>query len=356
MTSKLRMLLGFLVLTFCTSLVASDAYQRAWNIEGQHKPMKMKLVEVWDGYAFFTGNQIMGFFHLSQFPPDEQALIKSFEDEQMAQRGRLWTESESKFWNRSLRGQLFSVVDGKKQAFNIAEGKPEPDFYVFYYGASWCGPCHRFMPSLLSSNEIYRKMGFENYEIIFVSWDETTADQISYHQEYKMPFPLLKLGADETIPALRSIRPKSIPSIVIFDKDGHPLYQTYENGEYRGPQAVLGDLKRLLAWSNPENPISISIKCQNAKEHVLLKKPWGPNASAKRYHGKFSDELLAQLEPLMPLSLNISMNEKGKPDLAQSDLPKDIRDSVRKELQDWYFIPKMENGVFVETKGTLPIK
>jgi thiol-disulfide isomerase/thioredoxin len=53
-----------------------------------------------------------------------------------------WKTSDSKV-AKSLRGRLQVFHDGKIVPFDPG-ARPEPEFYVIYFGAHWCPPCRQF--------------------------------------------------------------------------------------------------------------------------------------------------------------------------------------------------------------------
>lgn len=337
-----------------SELWAENDWRRKWHLKEREKPLKIDLVEVRGGLAFLSSGSSFGHFPIGQFEEEDQALIRSFEQEQNAQKGRLWSESTTRFWKK-LEAKLFAVEKGKRVNFSIPEGKAEPDFYVFYFGASWCGPCHRFMPKLLMHYNRWRAWGFENFEVIFVSWDESRSAQINYYEEFEMPFHLMELRNDESLPELRKVRPSGIPALVVFDREGNPLYHTYKGSEYRGAMAVIEELNDLLIWSNPENPLAVSFQFSKVRERVLKQKPWGENAPARVYRGGFTPELTEQLKAFLPTKLLVRIATNGSAKLRQSELPPELERAVKAELADWYFIPAMENGAFIERSAAFPL-
>jgi nucleoredoxin len=120
-------------------------------------------------------------------------------------------------------------------------------FVAVYYSAHWCPPCRAFTPELV---EFYNnaKSRRPELEVIFVSSDRDRDAMKGYMKEYKMPWPALDFDKKDSTPALR--RPdheRGIPNLVFMNADGKELSVSYTpDGEYRGPRAVLADMKKQL--------------------------------------------------------------------------------------------------------------
>ena len=74
-------------------------------------------------------------------------------------------------------------------------GGAETEYLLLYFGASWCPPCRRFLPSLLAAREDLRTRQRQKVEFLFVSLDEGVEKFREYHA--KMSFPALPFEAEE---------------------------------------------------------------------------------------------------------------------------------------------------------------
>jgi len=108
------------------------------------------------------------------------------------------------------------------------EAKPKK-YYVFYYTASWCGPCHKFTPSLV---EFYNKNKNDNFEVVVISWDQEESAMEGYAKEAKMPWPLLKLSKAAGFQKKFNHGVTGIPSVIVCDLEGKNL------GNYRDLAAL----------------------------------------------------------------------------------------------------------------------
>ena len=116
------------------------------------------------------------------------------------------------------------------------------DYYLVYYSASWCPPCRKFTPKLVNYYNKHAKS--DNFELIFVSSDRSDDATEKYMQDYKMPWPAVKLSRMKYVD-LKKYGGRGIPSLVLFDKKGEVLAKSYDNGNYLGPSVALSKLDEL---------------------------------------------------------------------------------------------------------------
>ncbi len=118
-------------------------------------------------------------------------------------------------------------------------------YYLFYYTASWCGPCHKFTPSLV---EFYNqhKPGNSEFELVLITSDSDEGDMEKYAAEMKMPWPQLKLSRTEKFKKEFKHPGGGIPNLVLTDTEGKLLKTSYEGETYVGPTVVMDYLATLL--------------------------------------------------------------------------------------------------------------
>ncbi|MDD5199004.1 MAG: thioredoxin-like domain-containing protein [Terrimicrobiaceae bacterium] len=124
----------------------------------------------------------------------------------------------------ALAGKL---IDDRGKPHELAADPGPPKYYLFYYSASWCGPCHRFTPDLI---QFYRKMKGRNssFEVILSPSDKTLEDEIAYMKEMRMPWPALPLDQKHAADIPRS-NWGYIPAMVLVDADGNRLLQVNDD-------------------------------------------------------------------------------------------------------------------------------
>src|ERR1041385_1030115 len=129
------------------------------------------------------------------------------------------------------------------QDFTLGQMK----YIAFYCGAAWCGPCHRFTPRLVNFyNEM--KPRYPNFEIVFLSEDNSAAEMQNYMTEMSMPFPAVRWDAVRFSKAGR-LCGAGIPCLVVIDQNDHIVSNSFEGQNYVGPYKVVDDLRKLLADS-----------------------------------------------------------------------------------------------------------
>ena len=117
------------------------------------------------------------------------------------------------------------------------------DYYAIYYSAHWCPPCRKFTPKLASFYNSYSKK-HDNFEIIFVSSDDSEDDMENYMKKTNMPWTALEFDK-KSHPATR-YSGNGIPCLVLIDNKGNVLADSYVGNKYVGPTSVMNQLKEKL--------------------------------------------------------------------------------------------------------------
>jgi len=145
------------------------------------------------------------------------------------------------------------VAAALKGALVDAAGKPvstpaleNARVYVLYFGASWCGPCRKFSPSLV---RFAQEESAANPRLAFVlmSNDEKDPDMLEYMKMEKMPWPAMPLERLRKTPLFLGQAAGYIPHLVVLDRYGLVLASSVENGQYVGPERALAALQELVA-------------------------------------------------------------------------------------------------------------
>ena len=127
-------------------------------------------------------------------------------------------QGKTSVFDKSLDGNLLKL-DGKSlKRFALTE-RPKK-FYVFYYTASWCGPCQQFTPSLV---EFYEKNKNDHFEIVLITSDQDEDAMEKYAVDKKMPWPILKLKDAESFKKKFDHGVNGIPSVIVCELDGKNL-------------------------------------------------------------------------------------------------------------------------------------
>lgn len=154
-----------------------------------------------------------------------------------AEKLKAWQEpaavvvAEPSAFSKILGTNLVKLEGKSLKKFTMAQ---EPKkYYVFYYTASWCGPCQAFTPSLV---DFYEKNKNENFELVLISSDQDEGAMEEYAKEKKMPWPQLKLKKSQDFKQEFKHGVTGIPSVIVCDVNGEML------GNYRSKMAELETL------------------------------------------------------------------------------------------------------------------
>ena len=143
------------------------------------------------------------------------------------------------------------ILDGNLLKLKGKSLKPLKDlekpakYYLFYYTASWCGPCHKFTPSLV---EFYNKHkpADHDFELILITCDDDEKAMEAYAAELNMPWPQLKLAKAPKFKQEFHHPGGGIPNLVLTDLQGNLVKTSYEGANYVGPNVVMNHLETLL--------------------------------------------------------------------------------------------------------------
>lgn len=143
---------------------------------------------------------------------------------------------------RLFTGKLLRYAGGKPQ--NVGpEALAGVKYYALYFSASWCGPCRAFTPDLVRA---YRELkpAHPEFELIFISGDNSAGDMLAYMREDQMPWLAVKYDRREQ--KMVDYSGPGIPCLVLVDAKGRVLADSYQGETYLGPQQVLETTRRIL--------------------------------------------------------------------------------------------------------------
>jgi nucleoredoxin len=114
-----------------------------------------------------------------------------------------------------LDGNLVKL--GGKSLKSLKDFQKPKKYYVFYYTASWCGPCQQFTPSLV---EFYEKNKNDNFELVLITSDKEEESMEEYAVSKKMPWPQLKLKKAQDFKDKFQHGVRGIPAVIVCDLEG----------------------------------------------------------------------------------------------------------------------------------------
>jgi thiol-disulfide isomerase/thioredoxin len=125
-------------------------------------------------------------------------------------------------------------IDGLTASLGAMKGKP----VLLTFWASWCGPCIAEVPTL---NEIHQKYGNRGLQVLGISVDAGSADQVrQFAEKYHMHYRVGIARAD----LIKELSIGVIPISLLFDPDGSLLRQ------YTGQppsEVLMGDIDKAMA-------------------------------------------------------------------------------------------------------------
>jgi nucleoredoxin len=153
---------------------------------------------------------------------------------------------------RALAGKLVALQGGALRPATPAR-LAGAKFFGIYYSASWCGPCRAFTPELIDA---YGKISalYPEFEVVFVSSDQSAAAMAAYMRDDKMPWPALAWDAKGGTREITRYAGRGIPCLVLVDESGKVLADSYSWGRYVGPHSVLDETWKVLREYRKKNP------------------------------------------------------------------------------------------------------
>lgn len=146
----------------------------------------------------------------------------------------------------AVKGNLFVYADNGLQPFDDTK-LSGIKYFAFYYSAHWCPPCRAFTPTLVEFYNREKKQHPE-FELFFFSADRSQEAMVEYMKLMNMPWPAVGFQKGG---ALQKYCGEGIPCLVIVDANGKVLADSFENGDYVGPEKPMNELGRLLAKHKP---------------------------------------------------------------------------------------------------------
>ncbi|MEO6002881.1 MAG: thioredoxin-like domain-containing protein [Opitutus sp.] len=137
-----------------------------------------------------------------------------------------------------LRDKLVSATTGAATKIDASAG---PRYFAFYRGASWCGPCRQFSPSLVKFyNRV--KPAHPEFELVLVSDDQNPADMYKYAKEEGFTWPAVPATQFANLKIINPLFGKTIPQLIVTDPHGKVLIDS----DRVGREPALKQLEAML--------------------------------------------------------------------------------------------------------------
>ncbi len=130
---------------------------------------------------------------------------------------------------RSLR-PLMKGPDGRP---HMAANLETSRYFVFFWGANWCGWCHKVSPELAAFVNRHQDELRET-TIVMLNGDQQDAEMLKYMNEKKLPWPAVRQADWKRVPYLALTHEGSFPQLLITDRHGRIVY----NGFGGGPENI----------------------------------------------------------------------------------------------------------------------
>lgn len=216
-----------LLLATCLALPATAEFETWTNKEGESASLELVEVTEVDGEKvgkFMLKNGKWSKIRQSQLVEADAKRLANWKPQ---------PSGAASVFDDFLWGKLIHLEGGELKSTALKR-KPA-EYYVFYYTASWCGPCQRFTPGLV---DWYKKNKNDNFEIFLISSDRNAEAMEGYAKSKKMPWP--HLAFNEVRAFKGQFREehgvRGIPSLIVCDRDGKVL------GNYRSQLSELSKL------------------------------------------------------------------------------------------------------------------
>lgn len=177
-------------------------------------------------------------FPIADLKPSSKDQVKTWQAAQIDEGrndstdGLTQDEGKSSVFDDLLMRNLVKL-EGKKLKSCRDATRPKK-YYLFYYTASWCGPCQKFTPTLV---KWYNKNKNDNFELVLITSDSNEDAMEGYAVGKKMPWPLLKFKKAKNFKKRFPHGVRGIPSLIVCDIDGKNL------GNFR---SRLDELKKMI--------------------------------------------------------------------------------------------------------------
>lgn len=115
-------------------------------------------------------------------------------------------------------------LDGKTISLDRYKGK----VVLLDFWATWCGPCRREMPKVIS---LYNQFNDKGFEIIGISLDESRTSLEQYIKENKMGWPQYFEGNKWNNSIAKKYGVRAIPATFLLDREGKIRYKAVRGRE-----------------------------------------------------------------------------------------------------------------------------
>jgi thiol-disulfide isomerase/thioredoxin len=345
----LRHIVRFLIVALGSSLVAyADSFT---TLQGE--TFEASIKNLYGDTVLFGLKETTRGIALAELDDSSLRKVALFLQNQPAET-TAWEKSPSPV-AKSIARKLQVLHAGGWTPFQPGD-RAEPEFYVLYYGAQWCGPCRKFSPRLVEAYHKLKAEAGDRFEVIFLSSDNDASSQLAYAKEVQMPWPAVRFIDSRRIRLFEQWRARGIPSVVVVTRDGDALFHSYRGDEYLGPDEPLNRFTQLLRATGGRG-----VNAPRPGRHRL--------AIAQHLATQTSDTApkpyLVGLErgklrtlPSGRIELRLTITERGMVDDIEflSQLDAIQKEQLRRTIMEhWRFLPAVKGGQPTQSVVVVPI-
>jgi thiol-disulfide isomerase/thioredoxin len=330
---------------------ASPAWAETWRTtDGQ--AIEGKLSAVFGSIAIVSDAHGTGVIPLSTLDDAGLARVADFLDAS-PKLPPVWAKSSGRV-AAGLRNRLQILQGGNLVAFDPG-ARPEPEIYLVYFGAHWCPPCRAFSPKLLEAYRRLKESNPDRFELVFVSDDHSSEEQLGYVQGLGMPWPILKYSDVGFVPAVEQSAGPGIPDLVALTRNGEMIFSSYHGAEYVGPESVLDQVDTLLKAMDEGSPY-----CRWALHRLAVvqyvRTAAGGTVGPRPYLLAL-DRSHYQTLQVKKVNALLDIDEGGKVTGAKADpeMPAALEFFFEQDASKWLFLPSVSNGKPKPTKVIVPV-
>jgi nucleoredoxin len=241
MKTKLSIAIRPILCALAAVSFASSANARTWT-NNQGQKIEADLVEIKGEVAVLklpTGRTYD--IPLATLSEADQSFAKEQAAKPVTEVPK--TAAAPSIFKELLDGKLVAVKGRRVSKYEI---ETEPEYYAFYFSASWCPPCKVFTPNLIS---FYKENpgAKKTFEVILVSRDNSEAAMEAYMTDDAMPWPAIRFRDIDRLKEVTRYAGSGIPCLVLVDRQGKVISDSYVDKQYRGPTPVMNEMGKLAA-------------------------------------------------------------------------------------------------------------
>jgi nucleoredoxin len=232
-------ILSFLLISFSPAF----AEMRTWT-SSVGSTLEAELAEaVGNKLVLRTANGTLVTLSLNQLSRPDQQLVLDWKSQKSGKPVSAPTTISKEVPKPQLEQGLAKMLPSKildSKGKKISRDELAGKTVGFYFSAHWCPPCRQFTPQLVK----FRDANQEEFEVVFVSSDNSPKEQMKYMKETKMKWYTLPHRSNEANALAKKFNVRGIPSLVIVNPEGETITTKGTFEVMNNPQGALQSWKK----------------------------------------------------------------------------------------------------------------